>query len=204
MPPTSPETADLTPNEVAALAEVAPRTVRKAIEEGVLRPRVARLPAVGRERRQALGADAVIYLAALREIDLPLPVETKRRIAERLRRRRSGKLTGQIPIRGVLTLDLARLGPKIRQAAGRALRYRRDRDRWIERNPHIKGGTAVIKGTRITVYSVLGRVEGGDTIAEIAEENYDVPREAFEAAVVYARANPMRGRPGGRPWLAAS
>lgn len=194
------ETADLTPNEVAALADVAPRTVRKAIEEGVLRPRVARLAAFGRERRQALGADAVVTMAALREIDMPLPVETKRRIAERLRKHRPGKLTGQLPIRGVLTLDLARLGPKIRQAAGRALRYRRDRDRWIVRDPEILGGTPVIRGTRISVYSVLGRVEGRDTIDEIAEENYDVPREAFEAAVVYARANPFRGRPGGRPW----
>jgi uncharacterized protein (DUF433 family) len=200
VPPTSPETADLTPNEVAALAEVAPRTVRKAIEEGVLRPRVARLAAFGRERRQALDADAVVYMAALREIGMPLPVETKRRIAERLRKRPPGRFAGQLPIRGVLTLDLARLGPKIRQAAVRALRYRRDRDRWIVRDPGILGGTPVIKGTRISVYSVLGRVEGHDTIDEIAEENYDVPRQAFEAAVVYARANPFRGRPGGRPW----
>jgi hypothetical protein len=191
MPPARADAVDLTPNEVAALAEVPPRTARKAIEEGVLRPRVARLPAFGRERRQALGADAVVTMAALREIDMPLPVETKRRIAERatgatatagssatrkfsaaprssgehgslcipcsagwkgakrsmrsrrkittcpakhsrppsstlaptrLRERRPGKLTGQLPIRGALTLDLARLGPKIRQAAGRALR----------------------------------------------------------------------------------
>lgn len=204
MPAARADTIDLTPNEVAALAEVAPRTVRKAIEEGVLRPRVARLAAFGRERRQALGADAVVTMAALREIDMPLPVETKRRIAERLRERRPGKLTGQLPIRGALTLDLARLGPKIRQAAGRALRYRRDRDRWIVRDPEILGGTPVIRGTRISVYSVLGRVEGRETIDEIAEENYDVPRKAFEAAVVYARANPFRGRPGGRPWRTES
>jgi uncharacterized protein (DUF433 family) len=183
---------------------VARRTVRKAIEEGVLRPRVARLPALGRERRQALGADAVVYMTTMREIDIPLPVETKRRIAERLRQRRPGKLTGQLPIRGVLTLDLARLGPKIRQAAGRALRYRRDRDRWIVRDPEILGGTPVIKGTRMTVYSVLGRVTHGDTLGEIAEENYDIPMEALEAALTYARAVPMRGRPGGKPWLQSS
>jgi uncharacterized protein (DUF433 family) len=111
---------------------------------------------------------------------------------------------GRLAIAGALTLDLGRLAGKLKDARARARRYRRDRDRWIERNPHIKGGTPVIRGTRITVYSVLGRVEGGDTIDEIAEENYDVPRQAFEAAVVYARANPMRGRTGGRPWLAAA
>ena len=194
------EAAKLTPNEVAILADVPPRTVRKAIEEGVLRARAARLPAFGKDRRQTLGAEAVVYLTTMREITLALPVETKRRIAERLRARRSGKRTGQLPIGGALTLDLSRLAPKIREAAGRAERYRRDRDRWIVRDPEILGGTPVIKGTRISVYSVLGRVEGRDTIAQIADENDDVPRAAFEAAVVYARANPFRGRPGGRPW----
>ncbi len=189
-----------TPNEVAILADVTPRTVRKAIEEGVLRAGIAQLPAFGRDRRQTLGAEAVVYLTTMREIDLPLPVETKRRIAERLRTRPSGKLTGQLPVRGALTLDLGRLAPKIREAAGRAARYRRDRDRWIVRDPEILGGIPVIKGTRISVYAVLGRIEGRDTLDDIAEENDDVPRKALEAAVVYARANPFRGRPGGRPW----
>jgi uncharacterized protein (DUF433 family) len=204
MPASRTETAELTPNEVAILADVAPRSVRKAIEEGVLRTTATRIPALGPERRQSLSADAVIYMTTMREIDIPLPLETKREIAARLRARLPGRLGGHLAVRGPLSVDLGRLGAKLAEARARADRYRRDRDRWIERNPHIKGGTAVIKGTRITVYSVLGRVEGGDTIDEIAEENYDVPREAFEAAVVYARANPMRGRPGGRPWLAAS
>lgn len=74
-------------------------------------------------------------------------------------------------------------------------------DGHIVEDEGIKGGTPCIRGTRMTVYSVLGRVDHGDTIDEIAEENPDIPREALEAAVVHARAHPLVVRPGGKPWL---
>ncbi len=43
-------------------------------------------------------------------------------------------------------------------------------------------------------------MEHGDTLDELAADNPDIPREAFEAALVYARTHPLVGRPGGRPW----
>jgi uncharacterized protein (DUF433 family) len=33
----------------------------------------------------------------------------------------------------------------------------------------------------------------GDSLDEIAAENPDLPREAFEAAVLFAKAHPLRG-----------
>jgi uncharacterized protein (DUF433 family) len=74
------------------------------------------------------------------------------------------------------------------------------RNRWIEVNPDVNGGTPVIKGTRVTVYSILGRVAHGDTIEDILEDNPDLAREAVEAALVYAQENPFVSEPGGRPW----
>lgn len=71
----------------------------------------------------------------------------------------------------------------------------------IERNPEILGGTPVIKGTRLNVYAVAARLEGGDTVDELLAEYPYVTREKLEAARLYAKANPLRGRPGGRPWL---
>jgi uncharacterized protein (DUF433 family) len=65
-----------------------------------------------------------------------------------------------------------------------------ERDRLITVNPDVQGGTPVIRGTRMTVYSVLGRVEHGDTIADILADNPDISRDAVEAAVAYARAHP--------------
>ncbi|GGK46066.1 DUF433 domain-containing protein [Salinarimonas ramus] len=59
---------------------------------------------------------------------------------------------------------------------------------WIERNGAVHGGVPVIRGTRTTVYSVLARVNRGETLDELVKENPDIPRAAFEAAVTFARA----------------
>ena len=74
------------------------------------------------------------------------------------------------------------------------------RDAHIVSDPEILGGTPVIRGTRMTVYSVLGRLQDGDSIDELTADNPDIPREAFEAAAIFARARPLQGRPSGRPW----
>ena len=59
----------------------------------------------------------------------------------------------------------------------------------------IMGGTPVIRSTRMTVYSVLGRVEHGDTIDDILPENPPLSRPVVEAAVTYARTHPFVDRP---------
>ena len=81
-----------------------------------------------------------------------------------------------------------------RRSAERTDRYLSARDAWIESVAGIKGGLPVIKGTRITVHSVI-RLSHGDSFDDIASENPDLPREAFEAAVLFARAHPLPGRP---------
>ena len=72
---------------------------------------------------------------------------------------------------------------------------------YLESRNDILGGEPVIKGTRITCRSVLGRVEGGDSLDDLTEDYVTIPQAAFEAAITYARANPPRGRPAsGKPW----
>jgi uncharacterized protein (DUF433 family) len=43
--------------------------------------------------------------------------------------------------------------------------------------------TLVIRGTRLTVSAILGRLPSGDTTATEIEDNPDIPRRAFEPAV---------------------
>jgi uncharacterized protein (DUF433 family) len=62
------------------------------------------------------------------------------------------------------------------------------------------GGTPVIRGTRMTVYSVLGRIEHGDGVDDVLADNPDLTREV-EAAIIYARTHPLMGGPSGRPWV---
>jgi uncharacterized protein (DUF433 family) len=67
-------------------------------------------------------------------------------------------------------------------------------DPFIVVDAGIQGGTPVIRGTRMTVYSVLGRIEHGDTIEDILADNPDIAPDAVEAAVRYARAHPRAQR----------
>jgi uncharacterized protein (DUF433 family) len=64
----------------------------------------------------------------------------------------------------------------------------------------IMGGTPVIRETRMTVYSVLGRVGHGETVDDILSDNPHLSREAIEAAISCARTHPLIVQTSGRPW----
>ena len=88
---------------------------------------------------------------------------------------------------------------EVEQARRRAERYARLRDRWIVRDPHIKAGEPVIKGSRVGVYTLAARLERGESPSVLDEDFPHIPAEAREVAAHYARANPRRGRPKGAP-----
>lgn len=52
-------------------------------------------------------------------------------------------------------------------------------------NPKVMVGKPVIKGTRIAVYEVVGRVAQGQTFNEIAED-LDITYDDIKAALMYA------------------
>jgi len=112
---------------------------------------------------------------------------------------RAAPRVGRIPLdpAGAWILDARRLDRDIR---ARIRLYDRARDDLVARDPEILGGTPVIKGTRLNVYALAGRLGHGETIEDLLAEYPYVTREQLEAALLYARANPLRGRPGGRPW----
>ena len=194
------ESPDLNPNEVAVLAGVSPRAVRKAMGDKILIGGASRPLAFRRAMRNALGPSAVTYMTIMSAIDWPIPTEGRLRIARFLREASPGDLKGHMKMTGPLTLDIGGFAAKIKRVAKRTGDYRRARDTWIHSDSTVMGGTPVIRGTRMTVYAVLGRVEAGDSLDSIADEDPDVPRAALDVAVIFAKANPMRGRPSGRPW----
>jgi len=71
--------------------------------------------------------------------------------------------------------------------------------RWISAALSRRTQKAVIRGTRMTVHSVLGRIEHGETVDDILNENPDLSRKAVEAAITYARTRPLIGRPWAMP-----
>ena len=181
---------ELTFRDAAHFAAVGLGVVEKAVEARVL-------PVVKPARRTSGGAGvrrlplaSVAYLAAVRKAALTdLALKHKRAIWGGLARGTSsdGGSGAPLPVEFApgTSIDVGRLAG---EAVERAARYARARDAHIVVNPAIKGGTPVIRGTRMTVHSVLGRVDGGEALDDVAEDNPDLAREALEAAVVYARA----------------
>ena len=189
--------AVLTPHEVAELSGAPKRLIEKAIEERVLSPR-SRLSPGMRRRRRMLPTYSVAYAAALKGLDLNLSVRHKKRLARIIAETPVNALAKtRASIAPAVEIDLGRL---VGDAIEKTEKYRAARDAFIVIDEATKGGTPVIRGTRMTVYSILGRVEHGDAIEDILAENPDITRDAVEAAVIYARTHPLVGRPGGRPW----
>jgi uncharacterized protein (DUF433 family) len=69
------------------------------------------------------------------------------------------------------------------------------RDAWIETVGGVQGGRPVIKGTRLTISAIYGRLSSGDTIEDLVADYPDIPREAFDAAFIYGKTHPRVGRP---------
>jgi uncharacterized protein (DUF433 family) len=187
--------AALTPREVSELSGTSRHVVEKAIEDGVLR---VRTPTRGKGRRM-LPPQAVVYAWVVSRIDLKLTPVHKKRLYEglaRLHLHDMGK--ARIEVAPAVEIDVGRL---VGNVLARAERYLEIRDASIAIDEAIMGGTPVIRGTRMTVYSVLGRIEHGETIDDILADNPDLKRETIEAAITYARSHPPMGRPSGRPWV---
>ncbi|WP_234831457.1 DUF433 domain-containing protein [Sphingobium yanoikuyae] len=183
--------------EVAVLADVPVRAVDKALEEKVL----AAVRTGGRRRMFPL--HAVPYAAIIARLPVTLSLAAKRDLARALGKRSPASMTAEpLEIAPAVTVDVpALVGSDLAEKAARYLEAREDH---IVVDPEIMGGTPVIRGTRMTVYSVLGKLAGGDTIEDILADNPHLTREAVETAALYARTHPIMGRPGGRPWAKAA
>jgi uncharacterized protein (DUF433 family) len=194
--------ATLTPREVAELSGAPKHVIEKAIEEGVLRVRIGGARGMTRHARRMLPIHAVAYAAVIRRLDVKLTAAHKKRLAGKLAKLRPAEIrTSRVEVAPAVEINVGRL---VGDAMDRAERYRATRDASIVIDEAIMGGTPVIRGTRMTVYSVLGRVERGDSIDDILGDNPDLSREAIETAITYARTHPLMGRPGGRPWADAA
>ena len=82
--------------------------------------------------------------------------------------------------------------------------YRAAQERWITSDPEILGGTPVVVGTRISVYAIRGRLMGGETPEDLAEDYPGVDCGAFRAASMFAKAHPLETHPSGKPWATAA
>ncbi len=188
-----------TPREVAELSGAPKSTVEKAIEEKVFTTRMIKR---GRRARRVLPAHAVAYATILRTVKYRMDAGMKRRLAMALSRLADTDLkTWRFELEPAVEMDVGRL---IGDAMDRAAAYGAARDKLIVEDEDILGGAAVIRGTRISVYSILGRLTDGDTVGDILSDYPTLTPENIATAATFARSHPLIGRPGGRPWSSAA
>ncbi len=182
----------LTRREAAEITGTSISTINKAIEQRVV--------PIHREGKQPLlDSDALALITIFNLAPVRLPVSVKQDVRRWIvtekpyRRKKAAEFAvGDGPL-------VIRCTVEVRERAQAGERYARNRDRFIISDPEILGGAPVIKGTRMLASTVARRIDGGDTLERLQSEFPMIPREAFDAAYWYAKANPQRGRPA-KPW----
>jgi uncharacterized protein (DUF433 family) len=173
----------LTRREAAELSGTTETTVKKAVDLHVI-------PARRRGSQSLIESDDVPVLVMLGHLTgVGLARAHKRRLRSWLRDADAPAEIVLIPGLVVRRLD------EVDAARERAARYVRLRDEWVVSDPQIKGGDPVIKGTRLSVHSLAARLAEGEPDDVLEQDLPHIPAEARDAAVLYARANPRRGRP---------
>jgi len=188
--------AELTVNEAAELSGVSARRIEKAAEEGVVTKRIT-LGALRRTQSAHVSVHVVAYTSVMKQVQgLKFDLKTKKRLFRHLVE--AGDALPDFELVPGVRISINTLA-SAEWASARS--YLAAKQTFLESRDDILGGEPVIKGTRITCRSVLGRIEDGDTLEDLCAEHPDVPREAFEASVTFARAHPPRGRPAkSKPW----
>jgi uncharacterized protein (DUF433 family) len=172
----------ITRREAAELSGASETTVKKAVDQQVV-------PTQRQGSQSYIEVEDVPVLAMLALLTaMRLTRKHKRQLRDWLRSANSAEfeLTPALVVRRVDELERARL---------RAERYARLRDEWIVRDPEIKRGEPVIRGSRVSVDTLAERMAQGESADVLDEDFPHIPAEAREVAALYARANPRRGRP---------
>lgn len=182
-----------TPSEAAVVSGLPVRAVQKAIDEGPL--------ARGRKnRRRELTAPDLFYLVTIKGLD-PRLVKLTGKAKDELRRSILARWqSGKVGTRGVsfagLLVDYLAIAAQVRSSLSKLERARR----MVVRDPEIRGGEPVIRGTRIPVYAIADMLEEQASEQEILSGYPTLKRENLELARIYVRAYPRRGRPPKHPW----
>jgi len=175
----------ITRREAAQLSGTSETIVKKAVDLGVI-------PTRRRGAQSCIESADVPVLTMLGHLtELRLPTARKRELRRWLRDRHGAAELALTPAIVIRRLD------DVERARERAERYVRLRDQWIVSDPEIKGGEPVIRGSRVSVYTLAGRLADGDSDQALDEDYPHIPADAREVATLFALANPRRGRPRG-------
>lgn len=177
----------LTLNEAAVVAEVSVRNLNRVIDERILPDHFVSV-AEGRRRVRSDGCGYVRFYFGMAE---RLTADARANVIYAFSHDQLTAPGSWVYKDDVLTLNVGRF---FKETRARHDKLRRARERVVE-DPAILGGTPTIKGTRIGVHDVAAAVAAGSTAERLRAAYPGLSDEDVELAVLYAEANPPRGRP---------
>lgn len=171
----------LTISEAAYLTGTNERAVNHEIDAKIMG---AKPP----EGRGVSRAD-LIYLGAVRDIRDQVSPKLRRQIREAV----GSAVNASEPVARVASLEVpvAAIEEEILANLELLERVRREH---IESRAEVLAGEPVIRGTRIAARLIADLLEQG-TSPELIAEEYDLTPEQVQAASIFARVTPKRGRP---------
>jgi uncharacterized protein (DUF433 family) len=177
----------VTVREVAALSGTTIAAVNRCVDRRVV------IEVKGGRRERRLTPQAAYFMALKPELDR---VGMSLASSARLYRAIAAVPEDELTIREIALSEAVRIHTSgLADVVARTREYLAARNRYIASDPAIKGGVPTIRGTRIDVYSVAQRLDAGEAIEHLVEDYPEVPAQAFEAAALFARTHPRRGRP---------
>jgi uncharacterized protein (DUF433 family) len=189
--PTMTQLDTLTTQQAAFVAGRDTRSIDRAVDRRLVRARRA-------GNRRVLGLPEAFFLSLPDEVTSLLSAEAKAalyaRIREVLEQPRDLKLVSQ-PAIGCLKLDLREAVSAFRDRLGALAAA----EKIVVEDPLVRSGEPVVRGTRIPVYMLHALAEQGASEDELLEDYPALDKARLEAALLYARTHPRRGRRPSRP-----
>lgn len=178
----------LTQAEAAALSGAAIKAVQKSVEQGVVKHSK-------RAGRSLLGPEDVATLALFAHLPIALPIPMKKKIRSWVTKVPETGET-EFHVGSVLWLSYT---SEIADVRARTNEYVRLRKKYIDEDSKVMGGIPVVRGSRVPVRTLAELVNGGESREALREDYPHVPEEAYDVAVLWAKANPRRGRRPSQP-----
>jgi uncharacterized protein (DUF433 family) len=183
----------LSPREAAFATGLSEKTINQAID----REEVQLLPKRRQdERERMLGLPDLVYLLLRKDVGRLLSPEGKRRLRQQL-----GHCVGEWQRPEVVTIGAVevRIGPEVEAIEQKLERIEHARS-FVTTDPEVRAGEPVVRGTRIPVHMLGDLAEQGASREELLEDYPALTPEALDAALLYGRMYPRRGRPRRGPW----
>jgi uncharacterized protein (DUF433 family) len=182
----------VSPREAVFVTGLSEKTINQAID----RKEVATLPARrGEDPERLLGFSDLVYLRLRDSVGRLLSPEGKRMLRQQL-----AELRGQSES-DVLSLGMVelRVGGEMEAVEDGLAQIDRVRS-LVTVDPEVRAGEPILRGTRIPVSMLADLDRQGATREELLEDYPSLTAESLDAALVYARLYPRRGRPRRAPW----